>query len=200
MTLNHGKIVLASQSPRRAQLLREAGIAFEAVSPAYEEPDPHSWTGDAVRYVEMVSLKKAESVGERFPDRVILGADTTVALGGRMFGKPADEADARRILSSLSDTTHQAITGVALYAPSTQRRLVRHAVTLCRMRPMSPRDLDDYIRSGGWHDKAGAYGIQDKADAFVTIVEGSFSNVVGLPLELVVPMLAEFGVPEVGRG
>ncbi len=199
MTVNPDKIVLASQSPRRAQLLREAGIAFEAVSPAYEEPDPHSWTGDAVGYVEMVSLKKAESVAERFPGRVILGADTTVALGGRMFGKPADEADARRILGSLSNTTHQAITGVALHEPSARRRLIRHAVTLCRMRPLSPEELDDYIRGGGWHGKAGAYGIQDKADAFVTIVDGSFSNVVGLPVELVVEMLAEFGITTSGR-
>ena len=182
-------IVLASQSPRRAQLLREAGIAFDAVAPAYEEPDPGTWASGAVSYVETVSLAKAESVAERFGDRIILGADTTVAVGDRMFGKPADEADARRILGSLAGTTHQVITGVALYHAKTGRRLVRHAIALCRMRPMTPGELDDYVAGRGWEGKAGAYGIQDEGDEFVTLVEGSFDNVVGLPVDLVVEML-----------
>ena len=116
-----------------------------------------------------------------------------MAVGDQTFGKPADEADARRILGSLAGTTHQVITGVALCQPAAGRRLVRHAVTLCQMRPMTPRELDDYIAGRGWEGKAGAYGIQDEGDKFVTLVEGSFSNVVGLPVELVVEMLAEFG-------
>lgn len=193
MSNDRNRIVLASQSPRRSQLLREAGIVFEVVSPAYEEPDPSAWASDPISYVEMVSLEKARSVAARFNDRIILGADTTVAVGGHMFGKPADEADARRILSSLAGTTHQVITGVAIVQPETGAQSVRHAITSCRMRPMTKRELDDYISGRGWEGKAGAYGIQDEGDEFVTLVEGSFSNVVGLPVDLVIEMLAAFG-------
>lgn len=193
MSNDRNRIVLASQSPRRSQLLREAGIAFDVVSPTYEEPDPSTWESDPISYVEMVSLEKARSVAARFNDRLIVGADTTVAVGGHMFGKPADEADARRILSSLAGTTHQVITGVAIVQPETGGQSVRHAVTSCRMRPMTKHELDDYISGRGWEGKAGAYGIQDEGDEFVTLVEGSFSNVVGLPVELVIEMLAAFG-------
>ena len=187
-------IILASQSPRRAELLREAGIAFEAAAPKYHEPDPGTWHLDPISYVESASFAKARSVAADHPDRLILGADTTVAIGNRMFGKPADEADAKRILCSLFGTTHRVISGVALYDSATQRRIIRHATTTCQMRAMNPGELDDYLRGRGWEGKAGAYGIQDQGDRFVTIVEGSFSNVVGLPVELVIDMLAEFGV------
>jgi len=187
-------IILASQSPRRAELLREAGIAFEAAAPKYHEPDPGTWHLDPISYVESASFAKARSVAEDHPDRLILGADTTVAIGNRMFGKPADEADAKRILCSLFGTTHRVITGVALYDSTTERRIIRHATTTCQMRPMNPGELDDYLRGRGWQGKAGAYGIQDEGDPFVTVVEGSFNNVVGLPVELVVDMLAAFGV------
>jgi septum formation protein len=187
-------IILASQSPRRAELLRGAGIAFEAVAPKYQEPDPGTWHMDPISYVESSSFAKARSVAEGHPGRLILGADTTVAIGNRMFGKPADEADAKRILCSLFGTTHRVITGVALYDSATERRIIRHATTTCQMRPMNPGQLDDYLRGRGWQGKAGAYGIQDQGDQFVTVVEGSFSNVVGLPLELVLDMLAAFGV------
>ena len=187
-------IILASQSPRRAELLRDAGIAFEAVAPKYQEPDPGTWHLDPISYVESASFAKARSVAEDHPDRLILGADTTVAIGNRMFGKPADEADAKRILCSLFGTTHRVISGVTLYDSATQRRIIRHATTTCQMRPMNPGELDDYLRGRGWEGKAGAYGIQDEGDRFVTVVEGSFSNVVGLPVELVIDMLAAFGV------
>jgi septum formation protein len=187
-------IVLASQSPRRKQLLREAGIAFEVVSPRYEEPDPTTWPSDPISYVESVSFAKARSISDSYPDRIILAADTTVALGNRMFGKPVDAADASRILGSLVGTTHRVITGVVLYQPTSGRRIFGHAMTLCRMRPMSQEQFDAYIRSGGWQGKAGAYGIQDGGDVFVELEEGSFSNVVGLPIDMVLEMLADFGI------
>ena len=191
--------ILDSQSPRRKDLLREAGIAFEAVSPRYEEPDPASWPLGPIRYVEHVSFAKARSISDGHRDRVILAADTTVAVGNRMFGKAADAADARRILCGLFGTTHRVITGVVLYHPASGRRVIRHATTVCRMRPMKPEELDAYIRGGQWEGKAGAYGIQDEGDAFVTVEDGSFSNVVGLPIELVLETLADFGVHPHGR-
>lgn len=186
-------IVLASQSPRRAQLLREAGIAFEVVPPGYEEPAPEDWTLDAVSYVESASYFKARSLADQFPDRIILGADTAVRVGDQLFGKPADREDARRILTTLGGTTHEVITGVTAYHPARQAGRIAHAVTRVRMRAMSNDELDTYLASGQWAGKAGAYGIQDRGDAFVTLVEGDFDNVVGLPVRLVREMLRAFG-------
>jgi len=191
---NDKPIILASRSPRRSALLREAGIAFEAVSPKYQEPDPADWRSGPQAYAESVSQSKARSVADDYPDRVILGADTLVALGGEIIGKPVDQDDARAILRRLFGTTHQVMTGVTLYQPAAQQCITRHAVTTATMRPMSDEQLDAYLAGGEWKNKAGAYGIQGSADAFVTIVEGSFSNVVGLPVELLLDMLAEFGI------
>lgn len=185
-------IILASQSPRRAALLREAGIAFEAVAPKYQEPAIESWQGCPCDLAEALSYFKAASVASAYPDRVILGADTVVALNGRVYGKPKDAQDARRILTDLMGTTQDVITGVALYHPKTGRRLMRHDTAKVTMRRMSPEELEAYIATGDWHGKAGAYGIQDSGDRFITKTEGSFSNVVGLPIELVREMLAEF--------
>jgi len=185
-------IVLASQSPRRRDLLAQAGIAFEAVSPRYDEPPTSGRHPDPAAVAELFSLRKAESLAEDYPDRLILAADTVVALDGEIFGKPEDIADARRILSALLGTTQQVITGVTLLHPAGGRRLTRHDVTLVTMRTMTPVELDAYLAGGDWEGKAGAYGIQGEADRFIERCEGSYSNVVGLPIELVQRMLAEF--------
>jgi len=187
-------IILASQSPRRAALLAEAGVAFEAVPPKHDEPDVSLWKFSPPEFAQSASYFKARSVADDYPDRVILAADTVVSVGGTLLGKPADRDDARRILSILSGTRHQVITGVTLYEPGSGRRLIEHAVTHVTMRPMSAEELEAYLDSGEWEGKAGAYGIQDHADAFVEKTEGSFTNVVGLPIELLREMLAAFGI------
>jgi septum formation protein len=117
-----------------------------------------------------------------------------VALDGRLFGKPADRNDARRILESLTGVTQDVITGITIYEASTGRRVIDHAVTKVTMREMSEAELEAYLDSGEWAGKAGAYGIQGQADRFVTHTEGSFSNVVGLPVEQVVEWLSTFGI------
>ncbi len=186
-------IVLASQSPRRAALLREAGIAFETVLPRHDEPEPADWPFTPAEFAESASYFKARSVADDHPERVILAADTVVAHDGRLFGKPTDRDDARRILDAITGTTHEVITGVTLHDAARARRLIRHATTRITMRRMSPAELDAYLDTGEWQGKAGAYGIQDHADAFVERIEGSFSNVVGLPMELVSEMLTAIG-------
>ena len=122
----------------------------------------------------------------------VLAADTIAALGNRVFGKPADRDDARRILQSLSGTTHQVITGVTLLDAASGAWLIRHDSTDVTMRRLAEREVEDYLDGGEWMGKAGAYGIQDKGDAFVERIEGSFTNVVGLPMELLARMLEEF--------
>ncbi|MEP0843412.1 MAG: septum formation protein Maf [Phycisphaerae bacterium] len=190
----HGRkaIVLASQSPQRAELLRAAGIAFEVAAPRFEEPDIEATHVSPWKLAESLSYFKARSVADAYPDRIVLGADTVVAVGQRVFGKPVDADDARRILAALLGTTQEVITGVTLYRAADERRLIRHAVTRVTMRAMIPDELDAYIACGDWAGKAGAYGLQGEADRFVTRLEGSRSNVVGLPVELVRQMLAEF--------
>ena len=191
---NQCPIILASQSPRRAQLLRGAGIAFEAVHPEGDEPSIVGWLGSPAAFAESASLFKARSIADRHPDRVILAADTIVAVGNHIFGKATDAADARRILGTLAGVTQQVITGVTLLAPAAGRQLTRHDITDVTMRRMSSAELDAYIASGEWEGKAGAYAIQETADRFVERVEGSWTNVVGLPIELVIEMLADFGI------
>lgn len=188
-------IILASQSPRRSALLDEAGIAFEAVSPKYDEPATGGRHERPAAVAEAYSFFKAASLADDHPDRVILGADTVVAVGDEIFGKPADAADARRILRALLGTTQQVITGVTLLHPASRRRLTCHDVTHVTMRRMSSEELEAYLADGDWEGKAGAYGIQGQGDRFVENCDGSYSNVVGLPMELLVRMLTEFNVP-----
>ena len=173
-------------------LLREAGIAFDAVSPKFDEPDIDEEHANPIRFAESNAYYKASSLANDCPDRIILGADTVVALDNRMYGKPTDIDDARRILSTLTGTTHQVITGVVLIHPATGRRMIRHDVKHVTMRKMTDPEMNDYLATREWEGKAGAYGIQDEADKFVTNTKGSFSNVVGLPIDLVKQMLESF--------
>ncbi len=189
-TRHHTPFILASQSPRRQQLLREAGYSFEVVPPPVPEPPTPEQHLSPAQQAEALAYFKARSVADATGWRKpVLGADTVVALGERIFGKPADAADARRVLQALAGTDQAVITGVALLGPGGCRWIGSQA-TLVRMRAMSEAEMDAYIASGAWEGKAGAYGIQDAGDAFVTAVEGSFSNVVGLPLELVDELFA----------
>ena len=184
------KLILASVSPRRAQLLREHGYEFSIVEPPLSEPSyEHLGPG---QLAEALSYFKARSVAERLSEGLVLGADTVASLGHEVFGKPADRRDAERILRALSGTTHDVITGVTLMDASSAKRLIRHTVTGVIMRALSDAQLSAYLDSNDWRGKAGAYGIQDCGDEFVERIEGSFTNVVGLPMELLAEMLRVF--------
>lgn len=200
------RLILASASPRRAALMRERGYEFEVLVPPLDEPTAN-WqsakmpTRNAApkRFAEALSYFKARSVASEVQRGLILAGDTVVALGGQLFGKPVDRDDARAILSAITGTTHEVITGVTLldaasadWHSASGRRMIRHDLTAVTMRAMSEREMEEYLDSGAWEGKAGAYGIQDRGDAFVTRIEGSFTNVVGLPMELLAEMLAEW--------
>ncbi len=186
------RLILASASPRRAELLREYGYDFTVIASPLAEPVEFPDDVSPVERAESSSYFKAKNVATLAGDGWVLAADTIAALGGRVFGKPADRDDARRILRSLSCTTHQVITGVTLLDASSGARLIRHDSTDVIIRRLTDSEIEDYLDSGAWEGKAGAYGIQDKGDAFVERIDGSFTNVVGLPMELVARMLDEF--------
>jgi len=187
------RLILASASPRRAELLRQSGYTFEVRVPPYAEPDPQSRRLSPYEHAQASSYFKARSVAAGLREGLVVAADTIVAYAGRIFGKPADADDARSILLVLAGTTHEVITGVTLLDAASGRRVIRHDVTRVTMRAMPPAALERYIAGGAWQGKAGAYGIQDRGDVFVERIEGSFSNVVGLPMELLTRMLEEFG-------
>jgi nucleoside triphosphate pyrophosphatase len=173
-------LVLASQSPRRSEILRQAGISFTVRAvPVDETPIPGERPED---YVQRLAETKVRAV-ESAPDEVVLGADTTVAIDGEMFGKPADEADARRMLAKLEGRRHLVMTGICLKRGD---KAVRDwAETKVWFASMSAAEIEEYVASGEPMDKAGAYAIQGLASKFVEKIEGCYTNVMGLPIALV---------------
>jgi septum formation protein len=183
-----GKLILASGSPRRRELLAQAGWQFQVVVPPLIEPEPNWELLGPKEFAEALAYFKARSVWNNAPDDWVLGADTIVALEGRVIGKPADADHARAILRDLCGSRHAVITGLAVLGPGGVR-LISSDTTFVTMRKASPEEIEAYIASGEWQGKAGAYAIQETGDRFVQNVEGSFTNVVGLPLELLGRMI-----------
>ena len=182
------KLILASCSPRRSELLKIAGVPFETVSPEVDE----SFDCPVEEAVSLLSVRKAKAVGALYPGRRILAADTLVAVDGVPLGKPADAEDSVRMLHLLSGRTHQVYTGVSVLAPSGElfTGCDRSDVTFC---PVPDGEILSYVRSGEPLDKAGAYAIQGRASLWITRLEGSYSSVIGLPLNLVRLLLLRSG-------
>ena len=185
------RLILASASPRRRELLEEAGWRF-VVDPARIDEDAAPANLLPAELARFLALEKARIVAARHPDDVVLAADTVVAFGDTPVGKPADADDARDILRLLSGTTHIVITGVAVVRRASGFEQARWVMSSVRMRCLTEGQIEAYIATGQWQGKAGAYGIQDR-DPFVTRVAGSHTNVVGLPMEAVGPMLRQAG-------
>ncbi|MCB9852723.1 MAG: septum formation protein Maf [Phycisphaerales bacterium] len=185
-------LILASASPRRRELMIERGYEFDVVEPPFDEPDAASPHVPPANHVESLAFFKARSVSKQCPDHIILAADTIAYLNGEIIGKPIDRSDARKILEDMSGTTHEVLTGVALYEPRTGRRRITHDITLLRVRELGGKQIEAYLNTGEWIGKAGAYGIQDEGDKFVERVDGSFTNVVGLPMELIERLFIEW--------
>jgi septum formation protein len=197
-------LVLASASPRRQELLRNAGIPFVVQSTNIPEvPQP----GEAPHaFAERMAQEKALAVFRRRPNDFVLGADTIVVVDGEILGKPRDRADAIRMLRVLSDRTHQVVTGVCLVGPRLKTEDqqpeagfedVRSETTLVTVDPLGDDDIHSYVSTGEPTDKAGAYAIQGRASRWVSRIEGDYFNVVGLPVSLVNKMLREHGAIEI---
>jgi septum formation protein len=173
-------LLLASTSPRRRQILEQLRIPFDVVAPRYEETEE-----DPVAH----ALGKARSVLEEAGGRPVLGCDTEVLCGGRVYGKPDGAEGAVEMLESLSGRTHEVVSGLALVTPSWEE--VHRDVTHVAFRELTPRDIAWYVASGEWEGRAGGYAIQGLGAALVERIDGDYPNVVGLPVALLVRLLAE---------
>jgi septum formation protein len=194
---NPETLILASSSPRREVLMRQAEIPCSVVHPPIHEPNDIDDGLTPVGLAEALAYFKATAVQRFHPSEVILGADTVVSVGMEILGKADGPAEARAMLNKLSATRHEVITGVALLAPNGWRKIASET-TYVTMRTITPQEIEQYVASNEWCGKAGAYAIQETGDRFVVNVEGSHSNVVGLPMELVARMLAVFDQRQTG--
>lgn len=186
------RIILASGSPRRRELLEMLKVENLEIIPAKGEELPHPELSPAELVKELSRCKAAEIAPVHEPDTVTIGADTIVVLDGKVMGKPADETEAAEMLRSLSGRSHTVYTGVTAIRGNSV--LSRAEETLVRFRALSDREIESYIRTGESMDKAGAYGAQGLASLFVEGLEGDFFNVMGLPLCTLGIMLKELGV------
>ena len=183
-------LILASGSPRRRELLSRMGYTFEICAP---DVDEHV-TGHARDIVYTLAQRKARAAAEHCRQGVIIASDTLVSLDGAPLGKPADEADARRMLLTLSGREHEVFTGVCVLDAETGRSETRTVRTGVTFRALSPGEIDAYIATGEPMDKAGAYAIQGGAGAFVSALDGELENVIGFPVVEVGEMLKDFGM------
>ena len=188
------EIILASQSPRRREMLTLMGLTFQVVVSDVQEVSPPGATPEVL--VGHLALQKAQAVAASYPAHCVIGADTIVYIDGKVIGKPKDEADAFRILSLLQGRTHTVYTGVAVLSPKGVD--VRHSETKVTFAAMTEEEIRWYIATGEPMDKAGAYGIQGPGGMFVERVEGNYFTVIGLPLPLLYRMLKQAGAITLG--
>jgi septum formation protein len=189
------KLILASASERRAEILRDAGFSFSRMSSAIDET-PYS--GESAHdLVQRLAFAKAELVAARaVAPAIVIGADTEVTLEGHIFGKPRSTDDARRMLEKLSGRAHAVVTGVALIRLPDAERVTFVDSTLVHFAALTEEDITRYLATGEPHDKAGGYAIQGRAGRFIPRIEGCYFNVVGLPLARLQHALTELGWSE----
>jgi septum formation protein len=195
MNADNSKLVLASQSPRRIELLKELYPQFEVAPSSIEEVlDPGLRPEDNARNI---ARAKAEHIAPNFPDCWVIGADTLVTLDHEIFGKPEDEKDAERILKRLSGREHLVITGICVVGP--ERSLDKPVISKVKIRPLTDQEIKDYIATGEPMDKAGAYAIQGKGSFMVRSFSGSKTNIIGLPLDELKILLKKTRYPLAGE-
>jgi septum formation protein len=180
INLNSKRLILASSSPRRAQLLKLIGLEFEIIDSKFNERD-EVYTIPEVHVLELAE-KKARKVAENINDAIIVGADTIVVLNNHMLGKPRTANEAREMLRTLSGKTHTVYTGLAIVDKPSEEMVSDYQRTRVTFRELNDREIEQYVKTKNPMDKAGAYGIQDQSAVFVSKIEGCFYNVMGFPL------------------
>ncbi len=187
------KVVLASASPRRAEILQTVGWPFEIL--AVEIDESRRETENAATYVERLALSKAEAARSQRTEAMIVAADTVVLIEGQILGKPHDHEDARRMLRLLQDRWHQVLTGVALISNETIQTKTAHEVTEVEFAAMTEEEISWYVSTGEPMDKAGAYAIQGLGARFIKGISGDYFNVVGLPVRLLYELIGSVARP-----
>lgn len=183
------KLVLASSSPRRTEILERAGWEHEVMVAGIDESvKPNE---EPAAYVQRLARSKAEAVAQRITEGLVLGADTTVVIANQILGQPKDEADARRMLGLLNGKWHEVLTGVAVVRVGGESR-VGYETTRVRFAELNEAEIDWYISTGEAFGKAGAYGIQGKASLFIEEIAGDYFNIMGLPIRLVYELTTDF--------
>jgi len=182
-------IILASTSPRRRRLLTEAGYTFTSVTPEIDESTFPVEGYKACEYAKRLALAKARSVAAKYPDSFVIGADTVVDFAGEIIGKPTDAREAEQITKRLFSRPHKVITGVAIVRLSDGTELCESDTTTVYPKKLTAQQIAEHIGSGSWQDKAGAYAIKETGDAFIERIDGSLTNVMGLPMELLQSVL-----------
>jgi len=182
-------IILASASPRRKQLLAEADYEFTSIIPNIDESAFPITGVTASEYAKRLALAKAKNVAEKYPDCLVIGADTVVDFNGQIIGKPADAKEAEQITKKLFSRPHKVITAVAIVRLSDNTELVASDSTTVYPRKLTAEQIAEHIKSKSWQDKAGAYAIKECGDEFIERIEGSLTNVMGLPMELLQRLL-----------
>ena len=183
-------IILASASPRRKQLLVEAGYKFTSVSPDINESAFAAEGIGPCEYAKRLALAKAKSVAEKFPNCLVIGADTVADYKGQIIGKPADAKEAEEITRKLFSGPHKVITAVAIVRIDDGTEIIESVTTTVYPKKLTESQIAEHIKGGSWRDKAGAYAIQEGGDEFIERIEGSLTNVMGLPMELLQSVLA----------
>ena len=187
-------LVLASASPRRKLLLEQAGYAFDIIVPDVDEAAHLYDNISPVAYTKLLALEKARTAAQNRADALVIGADTIVYADGQIIGKAGNDNHAREIIEMLFSKPHEVITGVALLKLDEKIQIVESVTTVVYPKKLTPQQIDDYLESGDWRGKAGAYGIQETGDRFVERIDGSLTNVMGFPMELVNELLEQFVV------
>jgi septum formation protein len=192
MTGKRASFILASASPRRRELLTQAGYVFEVIPSEVDESGFSTEGIGAAEYAKRLALAKAQNVAKRFAERLVVGADTVVDFGGQIIGKAKDDKEAHEIIGRIFSIPHQVITGVAIVRLCDGVEVVESDGTTVYPRKMTQQQLTKHLANGSWRDKAGAYAIQEIGDEFVERIEGSLTNVMGLPMELIEKLLERF--------
>ena len=182
-------LILASASLRRRQLLAGAGYEFKVVVPDIDESVFSTQRLSCSEYAERLALAKATSVAAKFPDYLVVGADTVVDFGGQIIGKAADAKQAERIIRKLFSAPHKVITAVAVVRLTDGIELLESDTTIVYPKKLTAKQIAKHIKSESWKDKAGAYAIKEDGDEFIEKIQGSLTNVMGLPMELLKQML-----------
>ena len=188
--------ILASVSPRRKQLLAEAGYKFTVVRPDIDESAFPVEGIEACEYAERLALAKAKDVAQKYPNSLVIGADTVVDFEGQIIGKATDAKEAEQITKKLFSKPHKVITGIAIVRLSDGIELSECDTTTVYPKRLTSEQIAEHINSESWRDKAGAYAIKENGDEFVERIEGSLTNVMGLPMELLERLLT--GIPRAG--